>query len=161
MIIQMQVEHSHFKAFLHRFNLIDDPYYDCGDPYVPVQSMEHILCHCPHFMAHHLDAMDAIPITFKSSLFLYLDKAMDQLVRLIRDRKMALWNGEVEGPGRFGEERPEGCLGKEEDEEEEGDEEWERDRVEEWRLGWPDERGEEEGINGEDEAGNVVAEEEN
>jgi hypothetical protein len=116
-----------------------------------------VLRQCPRFTAHRLDAMEASPVPFESSLFLYSDKAADQLVRLIWDTNMgtrrdrlqreALRNGEVEGPGQFGEERPEDGLGEEE-EEGEGEEEWERER--------DDERGEEEGIDGEGEAGDAA-----
>jgi hypothetical protein len=123
----MRVGHGHFKVFLHCFNLIDDPYCDYGDPNGPPQSADHILGHCPRFTARRLDAMGASPVPFESSLFFYSDKATDQLVRLIRDTDMgtrrdrlqreALRNGEMEGPGQFGEERPEDGLGEEEDEE--------------------------------------------
>jgi hypothetical protein len=80
---------------------------------------------------------------------LHTDKAVDQLVRVIRDTDMgmrrdrlrweALRNGEGEdGSGQFGEERPEDGV---------NEEEWERDRDQEWLSEWPDEeRGGEEDI---------------
>jgi hypothetical protein len=90
--------------------------------------------------------------------FLYSDNAADQVVRLIQDtdtgtrkdrlQREELRRGEVDGPGQFGEERPEDGLGEDEEEEEE------------WEQEGEDERGEEEGIEGEGEAGDAVVVEE-
>jgi hypothetical protein len=94
---------------------------------------------------------------------LHTDKAVDQLVRVIRDTDMgirrdrlrweALRNREGEdGPCQFGEERPEDGV---------NEEEWERDRDQEWLFEWPDEeRGGEEDI-ARGEAGDAVEAEEN
>jgi hypothetical protein len=67
-------------------------------------------------MAHRLDASEASPVPIETPLFLNTDKAVDQLFRLIRDidmgtrryrqRREALLNGEEDGPGQFGQERP-------------------------------------------------------
>jgi hypothetical protein len=73
---------------------------------------------------------------------LHTDKAVDQLVRVIRDTDMrmrrdrlrwqALRNGEGEdGPGQFGDERPEDGV---------NEKEWERDRDQEWLLNGPTRR---------------------
>jgi hypothetical protein len=160
----MRVGHGHFQAFLHRFNLIDDPYCDCGEPNGPSQSVEHVLLRCPRFTAHRIDASEASPVPVETPLFLHIDKAVDQLVRFIRDSNMgtrrdrlwreALRNGEEEdGPdGQSGEERPEDGV---------NEQDWERDQDEEWLFEWLDnERGEEEDIAGEGEAGDAVEVEE-
>ncbi|KAI5790371.1 hypothetical protein FPQ18DRAFT_410381 [Pyronema domesticum] len=114
---QIRVGHGHFKAFLHRFNLIDDPYCDCGEPNGPPQSVEHVLLRCLRFTTHRLDASEASPAPIETPLYFHTDKAVDKLVRLIRDtdmgtrrdrlRREAIRNGEEDGPGQFGEKRPE------------------------------------------------------
>jgi hypothetical protein len=95
---------------------------------------------------------------------LHTDKAVHQLVGVIRDtdmgirrdrlRREALRNGEGEdGPGQFGQERPEDGV---------NEERWERDWDQEWLFEWPDEeRGGEEDIAGEGEDGDAVEAEEN
>jgi hypothetical protein len=103
-------------------------------------------------------------VAIETPLFLHTDKAVDQLVRVIRDtdrgmrrdrlRWEALRNGEGEdGPGQFGEERPKDGV---------NEEEWERDWDQEWLFEWPEEEtGGEEDIAREGETGAAVEAKEN
>ncbi|KAI5790568.1 hypothetical protein FPQ18DRAFT_306497 [Pyronema domesticum] len=93
-----------------------DPYCDFGEPNGPPLWVQHILLLCPCYTAHRLDASEACPVPIETPLFLHTDKAVDQLVRRIRDtdvgrrryrlRREALLNGEEDGPSQFGQEWP-------------------------------------------------------
>ncbi|KAI5784287.1 hypothetical protein FPQ18DRAFT_381640 [Pyronema domesticum] len=109
-----------------------DPYCNFVEPNGSAQSVEEILVLCAYFTAHRFDASEASPVPIETPLFMHNDKAVDQLVRLVRDtdmgtrryrlRREALLNGEEDGPGQFGQEWPEDRATQEE---------WERDRDQE------------------------------
>jgi hypothetical protein len=112
------------------------------------------------YTAHRVDAMEASPVPFDSNLFLHSDKALTQLVHLIRDTDMGTRKDRQQREALRRDDPEQEQRGEERQEDGLNEEEWERDLYKEWLFERNEERGEEEDDGDEEEAPDVAVEEE-